>query len=157
MTIDKKEKKNLEIGYINSEGSEVYYADKAARQKLKKIEGALLNIQDSVETVSLLKDSVKKLESKVNSITSTDAVPKNLNTLTNEVTADQINMFTKSIYLYVDNHTDNLSKPGKVNIIELGKIHNKLTPLVKTIDDKTQLSTIDEGEYIYLSENLTNK
>lgn len=155
MTINNKEKKTLEIGYVNSNGESVYYGDKGARKKLATLESTLINIQESVEGVNLLAKDVKELEAKVNSITKTenDSVPKKLNTLTNELKHDQISMFTKDIYLYIDNQ----ETPSKVNIIDLGKIHNKLTPLVKTIENEKQLSTIDEGEYIYLSADLTNK
>lgn len=157
MNIDKKQPKTLEIGYINSSGESIYYADKDARKRLSAVEGNIIDLQQTANEVVLLADSIKNIENKVNSITRTDAVPKNLELLTAEIKSEQINMSMKDIYLYADNHESSRSIPSKVNIIELGKIHNKLTPLVKTIDNEKDLTNVTEGEYIYLSKDIADE
>lgn len=163
--IDKKPKKLLEIGYTNSNNEEVYYADSAAREKINKINNSLKELNQNILDLNskelTLISKVENLETRVNELTSTtNCVPKELkglNTLTNEITQEQISMDKKDIFLYVDNN----SKPSKVSVIELGKIHNKLTPLVRTVDTDNAFNIIkddlQDGEYIYKSAEIQEK
>lgn len=159
--IDKIEKKKVtlvEIGY-EKDGEQVYYADKYARDNLKTLKQEVLNLNGK-EMVLVTK--VEDLENRVNALTATtNCVPKDLNKLTNEVKSEQINMKEKDLYLYVNDCRDGENKASKVNIIELGKIHNKLTPLVRTIDTESAFDMIkgnlQDGEYIYKSAEIQEK
>lgn len=151
MIINKREKPKLEIGYKNSSGDVTYYADKDARRELKNLSEAILNIAQGNSDINIsvesVKDDIKNIYKEIDKLSLTGGVPKQLNTLTNEVKSEQISMNgdVKEMYLYIDNN----SKPSKVSVEELGRIHNKLTPLVRTVDDTEELQKVSEGEYVF--------